>query len=225
MPMTHEPWLVRSRSWWRFREPMSGLASPCRSVTRPALGAGCCLPARRSRSRRHLGDAFRRNAGRAAAVSGRLSGASDAAFVSRLRDRGRRGRLCGKRRAADGRSAGLAAALHGPRHRLDALHRDGGASCERTHDPRSALVAASIAVAIAASGLALCLAAGRRPPAADPFRRGARLRDRRHALHGDGRLTVMPHAERGLDGAPALSTDLLAIVVAVVAFAFRGCSC
>ena len=65
---------------------------------------------------------------------------------------------------------------------MSALH----ASAHMTHAPT--FVAASVAVAIAASGLALFLAGGRsgRPPLILSAI-GARLRDLRHALHGDGR--------------------------------------
>ena len=90
---------------------------------------------------------------------------------------------------------------------MTALH----ASAHMEHAPD--LVVASVAVAIAASGLALWLAGGRGPAAAAPV--GGRIRDRdhRHALHCHGGADGVPPT-----GAPALSTDLLAIVVAIVAF-------
>jgi len=78
-------------------------------------------------------------------------------------------------------------------------------------------VAASMAVAIGASGLALWLAAGRggRPPlllSAIAF--GIAISGMHYtAMAG---LTLYPHAPAST--APALSSDLLAIVVAVVAF-------
>jgi diguanylate cyclase len=97
-----------------------------------------------------------------------------------------------------------------------ALH----ASAHMRHAP--AYVAASMAVAICASGLALWLAAGRarRPPlilSAIAF--GMAISGMHYtAMAG---LTVFPHG--GLSsGAPALSSDLLAIVVAVVAFIVSG---
>jgi diguanylate cyclase len=83
-------------------------------------------------------------------------------------------------------------------------------------------VAASLAVAIAASGLALWLAAGRggRVPlilSATVF--GVAVSGMHYtAMAG---VTLFSHAT-AMSGAPALSTDLLAIVVAVVAFCVSG---
>jgi NO-binding membrane sensor protein with MHYT domain len=80
-------------------------------------------------------------------------------------------------------------------------------------------VAASMAIAIAASGLALWLAAGRggRPPlilSAIAF--GIAVSGMHYtAMEG---LTLLPFPSTAADSAPALSTDILAIVVAVVAF-------
>ena len=99
---------------------------------------------------------------------------------------------------------------------MAALH----ASAHMIHAP--AYVAASMAVAIAASGLALWLAAGRggRPPlilSATAF--GVAVSGMHYtAMAG---LTVLPHSAAA-SSAPALSTDLLAIVVAVVAFCVSG---
>jgi NO-binding membrane sensor protein with MHYT domain len=97
-----------------------------------------------------------------------------------------------------------------------ALH----ASAHMQHAP--IFVAASMAVAIGASGLALHLATaeGRHPPlylSALAF--GLAVPGMHYtAMAG---LTVFPHATPTLN-APALSTDLLAIVVAVVAFCVSG---
>src|SRR5262245_12635782 len=94
---------------------------------------------------------------------------------------------------------------------MAALH----ASAMMMHAP--AYVAASMAVAIGASGLALWLAAGRggRPPlllSATAF--GIAISGMHYtAMAG---LTLYPHAPAST--APALSSDLLAIVVATVAF-------
>jgi NO-binding membrane sensor protein with MHYT domain len=95
---------------------------------------------------------------------------------------------------------------------MSALH----ASAHMMHAP--AYVAASVVIAIAASGLALWLAGGRggRPPlllSATIF--GLAITGMHYtAMAG---LTLFPHADP-VSGAPALSSDLLAIVVAVVAF-------
>jgi NO-binding membrane sensor protein with MHYT domain len=95
---------------------------------------------------------------------------------------------------------------------MSALH----ASAHMVHAP--AYVAASVVIAIAASGLALWLAGGRggRPPlllSATIF--GLAITGMHYtAMAG---LTLFPHADP-VSGAPALSSDLLAIVVAVVAF-------
>lgn len=94
---------------------------------------------------------------------------------------------------------------------MAALH----ASAHMAH--ATAFVIASVLVAIAASGLALWLAGGKgaRPPlilSAAAF--GAAITGMHYtAMAG---LTVFPHSNSS--GAPALSSDLLAIVVAVVAF-------
>jgi diguanylate cyclase len=83
-------------------------------------------------------------------------------------------------------------------------------------------VASSMAIAIAASGLALWLATGRggRPPlilSAAAF--GFAISGMHYtAMTG---VTLLPFAE-GLSRAPALSTDLLAIIVAIVAFCISG---
>jgi diguanylate cyclase len=95
-----------------------------------------------------------------------------------------------------------------------------GASAYMIHDRR--YVAASMAIAIAASGLALWLATGRgrRPPlilSAVAF--GIAVSGMHYtAMEG---LTLLPFASSPA-GAPALSTDLLAIVVAIVAFGLSG---
>ena len=95
---------------------------------------------------------------------------------------------------------------------MSALH----ASAHMTH--ATTYVVASMAVAIAASGLALWLAGGRggRPPlilSAVAF--GIAVSGMHYtAMEG---VTLHPHAS-GASTAPALSTDLLAIVVAIVAF-------
>ncbi len=95
---------------------------------------------------------------------------------------------------------------------MAALH----ASAAMAHAP--AYVAASLAVAIGASGLALWLAAGRggRPPlllSATAF--GLAISGMHYtAMAG---LTLYSHGAPP-SGAPALSSDLLAIVVAIVAF-------
>ena len=99
---------------------------------------------------------------------------------------------------------------------MSALH----ASAHLTHEP--AFVLASVVIAIAASGLALWLAEGRggRPPlllSASAF--GMAIAGMHYtAMAG---LAVHPHSEPP-SGAPALSADLLAIVVAVVAFVVSG---
>jgi diguanylate cyclase len=94
------------------------------------------------------------------------------------------------------------------------------ASAFMIHDPR--YVAASMAIAIATSGLALWLAAGRggRPPlilSAAAF--GVAV----SGMHYTAMTGVTLYSTTtALPGAPALSTDLLAIVVAVVAFGISG---
>jgi diguanylate cyclase len=94
------------------------------------------------------------------------------------------------------------------------------ASAYMIHD--RLFVAASMAIAIAASGLALWLATGRggRPPlifSAAAF--GIAVSGMHYtAMAG---VTLYPYTTNA-SGAPALSSDLLAIVVAVVAFCISG---
>jgi len=94
------------------------------------------------------------------------------------------------------------------------------ASAHMIHDPVH--VAASMAIAIAASGLALWLATGRggRPPlilSSAAF--GVAVSGMHYtAMAG---VTLYPYVTAA-SGAPALSTDILAIVVAVVAFCISG---
>lgn len=99
---------------------------------------------------------------------------------------------------------------------MSALH----ASAHMHHAPL--LVAASVVFAIAASGLALFLAGGTngRPPLIlSAIALGFAIAGMHYtAMRG---LTVMPRAET-MPSAPALSTDLLAIVVAIVAFGVSG---
>jgi diguanylate cyclase len=99
---------------------------------------------------------------------------------------------------------------------MSALH----ASAHLHHAP--AYVAASVAIAITTSGLSLWLASGGgpRPPlllSATAF--GLAIAGMHYtAMAG---LTIFPHTSPA-SGAPVLSTDLLAIVVAIVAFLMSG---
>ncbi|HXW29201.1 MAG TPA: MHYT domain-containing protein [Xanthobacteraceae bacterium] len=99
---------------------------------------------------------------------------------------------------------------------MAALHE----SAHLTHAPN--YVAASILIAIAASGLALWLAGGgggRPPLLLSASALGIAIAGMHYtAMAG---LTLKPHPA-SVSGAPALSTDLLAIVVAIVAFLLSG---
>lgn len=99
---------------------------------------------------------------------------------------------------------------------MSALH----ASAHMTH--AVPYVAGSVAVAIATSGLALWLAntsRGRPPLIFSASALGIAIAGMHYtAMAG---VTIFPHAAPG-SGAPALSTDLLAIVVAIVAFMVSG---
>jgi diguanylate cyclase len=99
---------------------------------------------------------------------------------------------------------------------MSALH----ASAHLTHAP--GFVAASMVVAIAASGLALWLAGGRsgRPPLLlSAAALGVAIAGMHYtAMAG---LTLFPHVSPP-SRAPVLSSDLLAIVVAIVAFVVSG---
>ena len=99
---------------------------------------------------------------------------------------------------------------------MTALH----ASAHMTH--ATPFVAGSVAVAIATSGLALWLAnarGGRPPLLFSATALGIAIAGMHYtAMAG---VTIFPHATP-MSGAPALSTDLLAIVVAIVAFLVSG---
>ena len=98
---------------------------------------------------------------------------------------------------------------------MTALH----ASAHMTHDP--VLVAGSIAIAVGASALALRLAtgSGRHPLLLSAIALGFAISGMHYtAMAG---LMVFPH-DVPSPSAPALSSDLLAIVVAVVAFIVSG---
>jgi diguanylate cyclase len=99
---------------------------------------------------------------------------------------------------------------------MSALH----ASAHLAHAP--GFVAASVVFAVAASGLALWLAGGRsgRPPLLlSAAALGVAIAGMHYtAMAG---LTLFPHVSPP-SHAPALSTDLLAIVVAIVAFVVSG---
>jgi NO-binding membrane sensor protein with MHYT domain len=98
---------------------------------------------------------------------------------------------------------------------MAALH----ASAHMSHEPT--LVAASVMVGVAASGLALWLAGGhgRSPLLLSATALGAAIAGMHFtAMAG---LSVFPHHDP-VSSAPALSTDLLAIVVAIVAFVVSG---
>jgi diguanylate cyclase len=97
------------------------------------------------------------------------------------------------------------------------------ASTYMIHD--RVFVAASMAIAIAASGLALWLAAGRgrRPPlllSAIAF--GVAISGMHYTAMGGVTLYPFGPSAPSAPGAPALSSDLLAIIVAVVAFCISG---
>jgi hypothetical protein len=99
---------------------------------------------------------------------------------------------------------------------MTALH----ASAHMIHE--QAYVTGSMAIAIAASGLALWLATGKggRPPlllSAATF--GVAVSGMHYTAMGG--VTLFPHVS-AVAGAPVLSTDLLAIVVAIVAFCVSG---
>jgi NO-binding membrane sensor protein with MHYT domain len=99
---------------------------------------------------------------------------------------------------------------------MAALH----ASAHMSHEPT--LVAASVVVGVAASGLALWLAGGhggRLPLLLSATALGAAIAGMHFtAMAG---VTVYPH-HVPVSSAPTLSTDLLAIVVAIVAFVVSG---
>ena len=99
---------------------------------------------------------------------------------------------------------------------MTALH----ASAHLTHDPL--FVVASVVIAIATSGLALRLAAesgGHPPLLLSAAALGIAIAGMHYtAMAG---LTIFPH-ESPASSAPALSPDLLAIIVAIVAFIVSG---
>ena len=223
MPVAYESWLVLLSIGMAIQGAYVGLSlavqiGAAARLAPPLVAGGRGVLARG----RDLDHALHRHAGGADAVPGRLSGIPDAVVVSGLRARGRRRGLCHEFRAADAGAADIIVLPDGRRHFLDALHRHERAQRQRLYGPRPDYVAASMAIAIAASGLALWLATGRggRPPlilSAIAF--GVAVSGMHYtAMQG---LTLLPFAASAAD-APALSSDLLAIVVAIVAFCLSG---
>ena len=223
MPVTYEPWLVLLSIVMAIQGAYVGLSlsmqiGDAAGMRRRMLLAGAAFSLAVAIWTMHFVGMLAARA----ALPGRLPRVSDAALVPRLRHRGRRRGLCHLLRAAHARSADAVGRPDGRRHLLmhylgmSALH----ASAHMIHAPQ--YVAASMAVAIAASGLALWLAAGRggRPPlilSAMAF--GIAVSGMHYtAMAG---VTLLPHATAS-STAPALSTDLLAIVVAIVAFCVSG---
>ena len=89
MPVTYETWLVLLSIVMAIQGAYVGLSLPYRLPDVRACAGGCLLAGATFARGRDLDHAFRRHAGGAAAVPGRLFGAADAAVVSGLRDRGR----------------------------------------------------------------------------------------------------------------------------------------
>ena len=197
----------------------------CRSAMPPACGGACCWPVRRFR----FGVAIwaMHFVGMLAA---RLPFPVDylvfptLAVLPGLRDRGRRGGLCDQCRAVHAGAPDFVGLPDGRRHLLHALHRHERARMRAPimmhdrvlrggqHGDRHRRVRPG----------ALARERARQASAADPV--GDRLRLCRvgHALHGHGRHDALSRCRTTASGAPALSTDLLAIVVAVVAFCVSG---
>ena len=223
MPVSYSPWLVALSVALAIQGSYVGLSFAVQ-VARAAGARRRVAAGRRgdfARARR-LDDAFRRHAGRARAVSGRLSRPADAAFVPRLRHRRRGGGACGERRSADLAADRRGGGVHGPRHRRDALHRHADAARLR-RDGQFA-------------------AAGRWPPSQwrsprRDWRCGWPSAAPSHSLPFSAtalglaisgmHYTAMTgpvalSADRGRIAAPALSPDLLAVVVAIVAFLVSG---
>ena len=165
MPVSYETWLVCSIVM-AIQGTYVGLSlavqiGEASGMRRRLLLAGAALSLAVA-----TGPCICRHAGGAHAVLGRLSGVSDAAVVSGLRHRGGRGGLCHQFRAAGLLRLTLSACLMGGG--IFTMHYIGmsalSASAYIVHDRY--YVAASMAIAIATSGLALWLATGRggRPP-------------------------------------------------------------
>ena len=156
---------------------------------------------------------------------GRLFGIPDAAVVSGLRRRSRRRSLCGQLRSVHADALDAVRVPDGRRHFHHALHRHGRAFHQRLHAVHDRYyVAASMAIAIAASGLALWLATGRRgrpPLILSAIVLGLAVSGMHYtAMAG---LTLLPYPGAGAAApATALSTGLLAIIVAIVACCVSG---
>ena len=102
----------------------------------------------------------------------------------------------GECRATDAASPCSGCDFHGARDRLDALSRDERAPRERPYAPCADLRRGKRSDRHCGLGPgAVPCRRKERPAAADPVSHGARLRDRRHALHGDG--WPHRHAARG----------------------------
>ena len=219
-PLVEIPLLIyiASKQYGRGRERESRYASDARAMARRAIA--CCgdprllrrtEPGRASRRGRrrpaacaarrgrdfsgggHLGHAFRRHARGPAAVPGRLSGPADAVVVPDLRDRGRGCRLHCQRGTIDAGAPHGLRRSDGRRHFHHALHRHGGAACERAHAARAGLC--RVEHGRRHRRVRLGALVGRRPeppaaahPVGDRLRRG----HLRHALHRHGRADAVP---------------------------------
>ena len=97
MPVMHEPWLVALSLIVAIQGAYVGLSLAVQIGGDARRAAPLAFRRRGAVARRgDLVDAFRRDAGGAAAFPGRLSRLPDAPLLSRLRARRRRRRLCGR---------------------------------------------------------------------------------------------------------------------------------
>ena len=224
MPVTYEPWLVLLSIVMAIQGAYVGLAWRCRLAMPMACGTACCWRPRRSRWPSRFGRCI-----------------SSACLPSYCRSRwtissfrrcclsscvivvGARG-LC--------RSSGSLTMLRPDavflpdRRGIFSMHYLGmaafDASADMAHAP--AYVAASMAVAIAASGSALWLATGRGGrPTSVPVGDCLRYRRFRHALHCHQGVTLFRSI--AAPSAPALSKTSWRSSSPSSAFACRACSC
>ena len=136
---------------------------------------------------RNLVDAFRRHAGDALTVPSRLSRLSHAAVIPCLCSRGWSRGVHSQRWPADPGPSGCRRDRHGRRHRVDALHRNERAACERTLAARGPIRRRERGDRGRRVGAgALACRRPWRPASPAPLSKCARRCYLGHALHRDG---------------------------------------
>src|SRR5262245_10349912 len=194
------------RPTWRCRR-----SSPACAACRSGFFSGCC----------NLDNALRRHAGRPDTVSDRLSGFPDAALAAGLCSCRRCCRVCDQQRPVFPAAPLSVRVPDGRRYLQHALHRHDGAACERAYGARAALCHGEPGHRHCRIRFGALACDGGSPPTCIDIVVG-RLRYRCFGMHYTAMSGMKLFPLPATSNAPALSADLLAIVVAVVAFCVSG---